>query len=107
MGQTEDARGIVDTLKKNVLLVADLIAAMQVRDGSGTDLLTGSQLGGGVGGVLGSLAASLLPKSLDLGQPLLNPPTSFSTPPSVPLYYHTQIPPCTRQTCPENTMRPL
>ena len=51
MGQTEDARGIVDTLKKNVLLVADLIAAMQVRDGSGTDLLTGSQLGGGVGGV--------------------------------------------------------
>ena len=72
-------------MKKNVLLVADLIAAMQVRDGSGTDLLTGSQLGGGVGGVLGSLAASLLPKSLDLGQPLLNPTTSFSAPPSVPL----------------------
>lgn len=35
MGSTTDAQQIVDVLKKNVLLVADLVAALQIADGLG------------------------------------------------------------------------
>ncbi|CAL1704580.1 unnamed protein product [Somion occarium] len=84
MGQTEDARGIVDTLKKSVLLVADLIAAMQLRDGSVYDPSLSAQLGGGPSNG-SNMASSLSSNGMDLGlQHLLNPPVSFSAPPSAP-----------------------
>ncbi|KAI0928700.1 hypothetical protein AcW2_004628 [Taiwanofungus camphoratus] len=43
MGQTTDAQHFVDLLKKNVLLVADLVAAMQLADGSVAGLDVGQQ----------------------------------------------------------------
>ncbi|KAI0374843.1 hypothetical protein BV20DRAFT_1032906 [Pilatotrama ljubarskyi] len=47
MGQSGDAKEIVTLLKKNVLLVAELVAAMQLDDGSGAALSAQSSAGPG------------------------------------------------------------
>ncbi|KAI0664859.1 hypothetical protein C8Q70DRAFT_904129 [Cubamyces menziesii] len=58
MGQSGDAREIVTLLKKNVLLVAELVAAMQLDDGSGAAVGLIPQPGSGPGNAPNGLTAS-------------------------------------------------
>ncbi|KAH9901335.1 hypothetical protein C8Q73DRAFT_241552 [Cubamyces lactineus] len=58
MGQSGDAREIVTLLKKNVLLVAELVAAMQLDDGSGAAAGLVPQPGSGPGSAPNGLTAS-------------------------------------------------
>lgn len=81
MGQSTDARDIVDALKSHVLLVAELVAAMQLGDTSGAPSAVSSP--NPRSGPSAS-STSVISGSLEVSQQqLLNPPSTFSAPPSI------------------------
>ncbi|TCD68914.1 hypothetical protein EIP91_009465 [Steccherinum ochraceum] len=80
LGPSPDTRnlvGMVDVLKKNVLLLAELVAAMQLNggDGSGSSA-TAQSIHAGISSSLPGLGG------LEQGQQLLNPSPPFLTPPN-------------------------
>ncbi|KAI0780987.1 hypothetical protein BD413DRAFT_464005 [Trametes elegans] len=85
MGQSGDAREIVTLLKKNVLLVAELVAAMQLDDGSAG--LLPAQPSSGPGSSAGGLGATSAPDSgtsgMNVEQASQQPPQQRQ-PPSLP-----------------------
>ena len=80
MGQSTDARDIVDVLKKNVLMVAELVASMQLGDASGPSSTISSP------NPRSAPSVPTPPPSLDTAlQKLLNPPPpTFSAPATTP-----------------------
>ncbi|KAI0797969.1 hypothetical protein C8Q75DRAFT_709520 [Abortiporus biennis] len=77
-GHTTNAREIVGLLKKNVLLVAELVAAMQLGDSSSPPSNVTSSSNALPPGSISNVSTGLNP------QQLLNPPPPFSTtPPSI------------------------